>query len=174
MFSFIFNVLKLVYVYLGFVFITLGCYLILFLRVHLLGVKASEFTKSCLAHETAALWGRALMWMVPGWSVELKGLENLPPKGKACVIVSNHLSNADIWTAFLLPLQFRWLSKASVFKLPLIGPSMRVAGYIPVERGQKESQMEAMQKKCRVAQKGCAYVFFSGRNTVFFWKTPGI
>lgn len=66
-----------------------------------------------------------------------KGVENLPKSGPV-IVVSNHISYADpiIFAQFLFlngraP---RFLGKASVFKVPIIGRIIAGSGQIPVER----------------------------------------
>lgn len=73
------------------------------------------------------------------WRLDVEGLEHVPRSGGA-VMVLNHSSFVDFFTAARLPfLQLgrpvRMLAKASLFRSPLIGPFMRAAGHIPVERG---------------------------------------
>lgn len=73
------------------------------------------------------------------WRLDVEGLEHLPRSGGA-VMVLNHTSFVDFFTAARLPfLQLgrpvRMLAKASLFRSRLIGPFMRAAGHIPVERG---------------------------------------
>lgn len=159
-FRYLKNFVILLYVYFGFIFLTVFCYSLIVIRVYLFHMRGSRLEKSCTAHESASLWGRLIMKMVPGWSIDIQGKENLPPLGKACIIVANHLSNADIWAVFLLPVQFRWLAKASVLKIPFIGSAMRIAGYIPVERGEKESQKQAMAASAEWLDQGIPMFFF--------------
>jgi 1-acyl-sn-glycerol-3-phosphate acyltransferase len=67
----------------------------------------------------------------------MRGLDNIPRVG-AFVIAPNHVSNFDpLTTAYLLwrggrvP---RFLAKASLFKVPLLGGILRFTGQIPVDR----------------------------------------
>jgi hypothetical protein len=53
--------------------------------------------------------------------VRVEGLENVPPVG-GCVIASNHLSLMDTPLVLAhLPLQFRFLAKKGLFRIPFIG-----------------------------------------------------
>ncbi|MHA0111203.1 hypothetical protein ACXYUI_29360, partial [Klebsiella pneumoniae] len=49
------------------------------------------------AHRIAALWGRALIRLMPGWSIEVQGQAHLPHDRHPMVIVANHESMSDIW-----------------------------------------------------------------------------
>ena len=66
------------------------------------------------------------------------------------VVVSNHESFADILLISHLPWEMKWLSKAELFRLPVLGWLMRLAGDIPLQRGFGPSAIEAMAK-CREA-----------------------
>ncbi len=66
-----------------------------------------------------------------------RGAENLPKSG-AAIVVCNHISYVDplLFTHFLYDngRAPRYLGKASLFKLPIIGHVLLGAGQIPVER----------------------------------------
>lgn len=68
----------------------------------------------------------------------MRGLDHIPKRG-AFVIAPNHVTNFDplttaylVWRGGRVP---RFLAKASVFKVPLLGWLLRYTGQIPVERG---------------------------------------
>jgi 1-acyl-sn-glycerol-3-phosphate acyltransferase len=66
------------------------------------------------------------------------------------VVVSNHESFADILLISHLPWEMKWLSKAELFRIPVMGWMMWLAGDIPVKRGFGPSAVEAMER-CREA-----------------------
>lgn len=52
------------------------------------------------------------------------------------VFMANHQSVMDIMVlGNALPVQYRWLAKEELFKIPLFGWGMRRTGYIPITRG---------------------------------------
>lgn len=68
----------------------------------------------------------------------MRGLDHIPKRG-AFVISPNHVSNFDpltvaylVWRGGRVP---RFLAKASLFRVPLLGWLLRFTGQIPVERG---------------------------------------
>jgi 1-acyl-sn-glycerol-3-phosphate acyltransferase len=71
-----------------------------------------------------------------------KGIENLPKSGPV-IVVSNHISYSDplIFAHFLYKngRAPRFLGKASVFKIPIIGKIIAGSGQIPVERESAEA-----------------------------------
>lgn len=111
-------------------------------------------------HRVASLWGRTAIKMMPGWKVEIAGWEHLPKANEPVVIVANHESMADIWAMYYLGIQFRWLSKDAVFKLPLIGRAMRWCEYISITRGSKASHIEAIRQSEIRIKKGIPMFFF--------------
>lgn len=123
--------------------------------------KTDRIEKSCVVHQVASEWGRGILEFTPGWSYELRGKENFPKENEPpVVIVANHLSAVDICALFTTGVQFRWLSKASVFRIPMVGTAMRWAGYVPVTRGQRRSHQEALQASAQWLRDGISMVFF--------------
>ena len=111
-------------------------------------------------HRVAVRWARSVFFVAPWWKITVTGGENLPGDGVAYVIVGNHQSNADVLAMYYLGVQFRWLSKASVFRLPMIGPAMRWAGYVPVKRGDRSSHSQALAKSAEILKNGISMFFF--------------
>lgn len=70
---------------------------------------------------------------IPTWRRTIKGLENIDKK-KSYVIVINHNSMVDILALYFLPLNFRWVSKREVFRMPYIGPLLTIHGDIAIDR----------------------------------------
>jgi 1-acyl-sn-glycerol-3-phosphate acyltransferase len=81
------------------------------------------------------------------WQLDIEGLDHVPRSGGA-VMVLNHSSFVDFFTAARMPFlrlgrPVRMLAKASLFRSRLIGPFMRGAGHIPVERGSGRDALDA-------------------------------
>ncbi len=70
----------------------------------------------------------------------IEGLEHID-KNKSYVIVINHNSGFDIFAAYKIPLNFRWVSKKEVFWVPFMGPLLYVHGDIPINRGNAAAAM---------------------------------
>lgn len=117
--------------------------------------------RSRRAHRLAGQWGKSLFGVVPGWRVEVTGRDNLPADGDAVVMVANHESLVDILVMYFLDMQFRWLSKESVFRIPVVGPSMRTCGYIPILRGDKNSHEQALSSSAEWIKRGVNMFFFA-------------
>jgi len=81
------------------------------------------------------------------WQLDVEGLEHVPRTGGA-VMVLNHSSFVDFFTAARAPFlrlgrPVRMLAKASLFRSRLLGPVMRGAGHIPVDRGSGRDALAA-------------------------------
>jgi len=82
------------------------------------------------------------------------------------MVVSNHQSQLDILVAFSLFFHFKWVSKAEVFKLPLIGWNMVLNQYIKIKRGDRDSA-ETMMMQCEasIASGNSVYFFPEGTRS---------
>ena len=96
-----------------------------------------------LLHMFTSFWGSFYLWLMPVWSVSVTGREKME-KHTAHMIVSNHQSQLDILVAFTLFYPFKWVSKAEIFRIPLIGWNMTLNRYIKLKRGDKESIKKMM------------------------------
>ncbi len=73
-----------------------------------------------------------------GIRIHAEGLENLP--AGASVLAANHASNADPAALIaVLPRRVVVLVKRELFHIPIFATAMRLAGYVPVDRGSRES-----------------------------------
>jgi 1-acyl-sn-glycerol-3-phosphate acyltransferase len=123
-------------------------------------MAASPLTRQEWGHRAGFLWGRGTYRLMPFWSIKIEGEENLPDNNQPMVMIANHQSASDIWVAYFLKAQFRWLSKKEIFHIPLIGPAMRWAGYIAIERGNATSHRQAMEQAAQVLRNGISMFFF--------------
>jgi 1-acyl-sn-glycerol-3-phosphate acyltransferase len=73
-----------------------------------------------------------------------------PDPRRPYVVVSNHESFVDILLISHLPWEMKWLSKAELFRIPVLGWLMWLAGDIPIKRGFGPSAIEAIAR-CRAA-----------------------
>ena len=83
----------------------------------------------------------------PLWKFRYTGTLPADPR-RPYVVVSNHASFADILLISHLPWEMKWMSKAELFRLPVMGWLMRLAGDIPLQRGFGPSAVEAIAR-CR-------------------------
>jgi 1-acyl-sn-glycerol-3-phosphate acyltransferase len=110
-------------------------------------------------HMFSCVWATLYAVAYPGWRVSVRHRERIPPR-RAYVIVANHTSIADIILLFGLFKQFKWVSKKSVFKLPLIGWNMMMSGYVPLVRGDRSSIGRMMEESRRWLRRGISIMMF--------------
>jgi 1-acyl-sn-glycerol-3-phosphate acyltransferase len=64
------------------------------------------------------------------------------------VLVANHLSMLDILVLYRVFRPFKWVAKAELFRVPVVGWNMAMNDYVPVRRGAAES-VRHMMEHCR-------------------------
>jgi 1-acyl-sn-glycerol-3-phosphate acyltransferase len=108
-------------------------------------------------------WFRRLGVMMtrinPAWKVHVEGDFPDDPRNPY-VVVSNHLSNADIPVVSLLPWEMKWVGKKSLFDMPVTGWLMKMAGDIPVDRRDKESRANVIVRSREVLAQDCSVMIF--------------
>ena len=110
-------------------------------------------------HRVARTWSRSIL-AVSGIRVAVSGLERIDP-ARPYIFMSNHQSNFDIPVLLAhLPLQFRWLAKAELFKIPVFGRAMRGAGYISIDRADREAAFKSLGEAAETIRKGVAIMIF--------------
>lgn len=110
-------------------------------------------------HSIGAFWSRVLLALA-GVRVETRGLENVP-RDTPVIFLSNHQGAFDIpaLQAFL-PVQFRWVAKKSLFRIPVIGWSMSLAGYIGIDRDNPAEAIKNMEEAAAKMRAGTSVLVF--------------
>lgn len=118
-----------------------------------------------LLHQFTCFWASLYIWVFPPWQVSICGKQHIDPKA-TYIIVSNHQSLVDILVAFTLFIHFKWVSKAELFKIPLIGWNMMLNRYVRLQRGQKDS-IRKMYKACEehLSAGSSVYLFPEGTRS---------
>jgi 1-acyl-sn-glycerol-3-phosphate acyltransferase len=115
--------------------------------------------KGRVLHLYSCFWAQLYFYVNPLWSLKVEGRERLP-WNSAAVLVSNHESLGDILVLFALYSPFKWVSKQSVFNAPFLGWNMRLNGYVPLKRGDKESIAKMMAACERWLSRGVPVLMF--------------
>jgi 1-acyl-sn-glycerol-3-phosphate acyltransferase len=98
-------------------------------------------------HLFSCFWASFYVYANPLWRARVVGREKLPWAGPA-VIVANHLSLVDILVLYGLYRPFKWVSKAELFRVPVVGWNMVINDYVRLTRGDRES-IRSMMEHCR-------------------------
>jgi 1-acyl-sn-glycerol-3-phosphate acyltransferase len=89
-----------------------------------------------------------------GVRVEAVGLDQLDPS-RAYIFMSNHVSNLDPpITIPLIPKRTSVMVKKELFRFPILGQAMRIGSMVPVDRGDRNAGIEAVQAAKKVIQQG--------------------
>ncbi len=93
--------------------------------------------------------------------VTTRGLENVPKEGQF-ILVCNHQSHFDALVLFAhIRRHMRFVAKADLFKIPLFGQAMRLAGNLRVERGGNAKDRETMERAAEKVREKVSIVFFA-------------
>jgi 1-acyl-sn-glycerol-3-phosphate acyltransferase len=96
-------------------------------------------------HKVANLWAKILL-LLCNTKVKVIGKENLL-RGKPQIFMANHQSDFDILIALAcIPVQFRWLAKKELFSIPVFGAAMKSAGYIEIDRYNREKALQSLDE----------------------------
>ncbi len=107
------------------------------------GLSAGDPTHRLSGRALRAL-GRTVARASMTWDFHVDGEA---PRGRPFVVVANHVSIADPLLLSFLPFDMRFVAKDELFRIPLVGWLLRLAGDIPVRRGDATSGRE-MQTAC--------------------------
>jgi 1-acyl-sn-glycerol-3-phosphate acyltransferase len=109
-------------------------------------------------HAFVCHWCVAYLRMNPFWSVRVEGRHRLPA-GPA-VLVANHQSMVDIVAAMALFHPYKFVSKRSLFRVPLLGWMMTLIRHVPLDRGRPHSTREMLEGCRSWLHRGSAVFFF--------------
>ncbi len=133
---------------------------ILFLVMAFLSIALYPFDrKRKIVHSQCFWWADAVIALNPYWDVKVSGLENIDHK-KRYVVVSNHQSLADIVLMYKTKMQFKWVAKDSLFKIPVLGWNMLLAKHIRLRRGDFSSIKRVYREAGEWLRNGVSVVFF--------------
>lgn len=103
--------------------------------------------------------GRLIAQLNPMWDFRVHGElpDYVPSK---TVVISNHVSNSDVFLMCHLPWEMKFLGKQVLFYIPFVGWLMWLAGDVPVKRGKKNSIAIAMDQCKAHLHRGMPVMFF--------------
>jgi 1-acyl-sn-glycerol-3-phosphate acyltransferase len=111
------------------------------------------------------LLGKTAAAANPWWRFHVTGVRITDPR-RPYVAVANHESYADIMLLCYLPWEMKWLSKKTIFNIPVMGWLMRMAGDVPVVRGDQKSGLDALEQcRDRLRKKVSVMIFPEGTRS---------
>jgi len=94
-----------------------------------------------------------------GVRVQVKGIERIPPR--TCIFAANHTSSADAPAVVgAIPRRIAILLKRSLFEWPIVGQAFHLAHFIPVDRFNRESAIESLEKATVALRNGQSFLIY--------------
>ncbi len=112
------------------------------------------------------VWARFNSFITPMF-VKVSGEENID-RNQSYVVVANHESQYDIFVIYgWLPVDFRWVMKMELRKVPILGYYCYKAGHIYIDRSNHQAAIETINAAKAKIKDGTSVVFFpeGTRNT---------
>jgi 1-acyl-sn-glycerol-3-phosphate acyltransferase len=137
---------------------------VIFLTLYIL-VMGPLFILHCLVTGSpelmfkVAVAGARFAMVICGIKVQAKGQEHIPQG--VCIFVANHTSNADPPAVVgSIPRRVALLGKKEVFRVPILGTVLKMAGFVPVDRGNREAAMASVDQALEHLHHGVSYLIF--------------
>jgi 1-acyl-sn-glycerol-3-phosphate acyltransferase len=110
--------------------------------------------------KVARFWSRLLL-RISRVTVAIDGLERIDPTA-GYIFAANHLSFMDTPVVLAsIPVQFRFLAKAGLFRIPLLGGHLKRAGHLAVPRENPREALRMMSEAAKVVrERGISLLIF--------------
>jgi 1-acyl-sn-glycerol-3-phosphate acyltransferase len=109
---------------------------------------------------SAAPWSRIILWG-SGAKVEITGLDYIE-KGKSYIFIPNHVSFFDIFSLLAyLPVDFKFILKKELMRIPILGWAMKRAGYLSIDRSSPAKAKITIEKAINKIKEGASILIFS-------------
>ncbi|HET6639529.1 MAG TPA: lysophospholipid acyltransferase family protein [Gemmatimonadota bacterium] len=107
----------------------------------------------------ARIWSGWILGSL-GIPLAVTGRERLEP-GQTYVLMSNHQSVFDIFALFRsCDRPFRMVAKRILFWIPILGWSMWMCGFIPIDRSNRDSAIRSLDRAARKIRSGVSVLVF--------------
>lgn len=123
-------------------------------------VVGSIFDKGgAFAHRCAYFWSSCGLGLART-RLLVHGREAVP-LNEPVIFMGNHQGNFDILVlSRAIPRRFSWLAKEELFRIPLFGPAMRRAGYIPIDRSDGRKALRSLDAAAKRIKAGASVIVF--------------
>jgi 1-acyl-sn-glycerol-3-phosphate acyltransferase len=145
---------------------SIAAYVFVSLYIVVVGIPAiavALITRSPAALYMAGLGGIRLGLWLSGIRSVVEGTEYLQ-RGRAAVYCVNHSSNIEPPVVFeaLSPLfpNLRILYKAELRKLPILVQAFDIAGFVPLERGNRDQSLPAIEGAAAALRDGASFMIY--------------
>ena len=108
----------------------------------------------------AAPWSKIILWG-SGVRVTISGLDVID-KEKSYIYIPNHLSFFDIFALLAyLPVDFKFILKKELMRVPILGWAMRRAKYISIDRSSAAKAKSTFKQAVERIRSGASIVIFA-------------
>ena len=116
--------------------------------------------KGTIIHRYGATpWAKVVLWIC-GVRLEIEGLENVETSLPR-IYMSNHQSYFDIFAVLAgLPVNFKFILKQELMRVPFLGPAIRRAGYIGIDRSEPKKALRSMNEAANRIKNGASVLIF--------------
>jgi 1-acyl-sn-glycerol-3-phosphate acyltransferase len=108
-------------------------------------------------------YARAWAWLIiksSGVRVALSGRDHIE-EGRPHVLMANHQGAFDIFALLAyLPVNFKWVAREEIFRIPILGWAMAAAGYISIDRKGRKKAMESVERAVAKIRDGASVLVF--------------
>ena len=106
-----------------------------------------------------ASWARINSFTTP-MRVKVSGREQVD-ESQSYVIVSNHQSHYDIFVLYgWIGIDFKWVMKASLIKIPFLGPACNKLEHIFIDRSNTQAALKSINEAKKRIVNGTSVLFF--------------
>ena len=112
-----------------------------------------------LGRKLARVWAKLLLKILD-IPVIVEGREHLVP-GQTYIFAANHRSQFDIFVLEeILPGDFGWVAKKSLFQIPVFGQAMSRLGNISIDRQNLQEAIKSLNHAADLVQEGRSLIIF--------------
>ena len=134
-------------------FLTIFCSLLVLIGRGLLRIPVVKIQAA------PRFWAKVIS-AASGVKVRVEGLERLD-RTRPYIFVANHQSQFDIFVLDgYFDIDFRWLAKKELFRIPFFGWAMLLAGSIPVDRSHGRQALKSLDAAAQRIAAGASVIIF--------------
>jgi 1-acyl-sn-glycerol-3-phosphate acyltransferase len=127
-----------------------------------------------VVHWLLVLQSCVISYLVPIWRIRIRGRKKGKP-GSTYVIICNHQSILDILIINCIRYRYKWISKAELAGVPILGWYLTMADYLTVDRSDRDSKDKLLLDAYQFLKKGISIMIFpegtrSADNEISYFK----
>ncbi|MFC2123758.1 lysophospholipid acyltransferase family protein [Bacteroidota bacterium] len=124
-----------------------------------LTIPLALISKKLAHYVSGCFWSRLNGTLTPIF-VKVHGRENMKKK-QSYVIIANHQSSYDIFVLYgWLWIDFKWVMKKELEKVPGLGWGSKVVGHIFIDRRDRKAALKTMKEAREKVKNGTSVIFF--------------